>query len=466
MVSDRAADRRSAGSSRQDAPDAPEGAATTSRSLVWDVAALLQALSDTLASRYGVLAVQGELSGYTRAASGHAYFNLRAPDGSAALRCAMFRRAASLVDFAPRDGLQVELRGRLTLYEPRGELQMVVESMRLAGDGDLMARFLRLKARLQDEGLFDPARKRTISAYPRRLGLVTSLQAAVLRDVATALARRAPHVELIVYPALVQGPEAPAQLVRAIGQAAARAEVDTLLVCRGGGSLEDLWAFNDEAVVRAIAASPIPVISGVGHETDFTLADFAADLRAPTPTAAAELAAAARADSLAELGALALALRQRCITRLDRAGQRLDLAALRLARPGAAVQRHHEHLALLAQRWHAALPRRLDTEPARLHRLAERLGTATQSARQQRRQRLELLQARLEDLGPQQVLARGYAWLADAHGQALTQVRQVGAGQHIRARLADGSFTATVQGVWPADPDAAPPTEPVQRPLL
>jgi exodeoxyribonuclease VII large subunit len=429
------------------------------RALVWEVAGLLQALSDTLASRYGVVAVRGELSGYSRAASGHAYFNLRAPDGSAALRCAMFRRAAGLLDFVPRDGMQVELRGRLTLYEPRGELQMVVEAMRLGGDGDLMARFLRLKAQLEAEGLFDAARKRPVSAWPRRLGIVTSLQAAVLRDVASALTRRAPHVELIVYPSLVQGAEAPTQIVRAIAQAAERAEVDTLLVCRGGGSLEDLWAFNDEAVVRAVAASPIPVISGVGHETDFTLTDFAADLRAPTPTAAAELAAAPRSSSLEQLAALEQALHQRCRARLDRSAQTLDLAALRLARPGAALQRRHEQLALLGQRWQAALGRRIAAEPARLQRLHELLDGAARHALDARRQRLDLLQARLDALGPQQVLARGYAWLADAHGQAITQAAQLRSGQTIHARLADGGLTATIDAVDP--PGGAAPSTPL-----
>jgi exodeoxyribonuclease VII large subunit len=415
--------------------------------LVWDVAALLRALSDTLASRYGALAVRGELSGYSRAASGHAYFNLRAPDGSAALRCAMFRRAAGLLDFSPRDGMQVELRGRLAVYEPRGELQLVVESMAAAGDGELLARFLRLKARLDAEGLFDPARKRAITRYPRRIGLVTSLQAAVLRDVVSTLARRAPHVEVIVYPAAVQGAEAPAQLVRAIGLAATRGEVDTLLVCRGGGSLEDLWAFNDEGVVRAIAACPMPVISGVGHETDVTLGDFAADLRAPTPTAAAEFAAAARDASADELGALAQALRQRCHARLDRSAQTLDLAALRLARPGAVVQRHHERLALLGQRWQSALGGRLAIEPNRLDRLGDLLANAARGARRGQAQTLALLGARLEALGPQQVLSRGYAWLGDVQGRALSHVAQVGPGERFVATLSDGQLLATVDAV-------------------
>jgi exodeoxyribonuclease VII large subunit len=423
-----------------------------SRVLVWDVAALLRALSDTLASRYGAVAVRGELSGLSRAASGHVYFNLRAPDGSAALRCAMFRRAASLLGFSPRDGMQVELRGKLALYEPRGELQLIVESMSAAGDGELLARFLRLKARLDAEGLFDPARKRPLTAYPRRIGLVTSLQAAVLRDVASTLARRAPHVELIVYPAAVQGADAPPQLVRALTQAATRAEVDTLLVCRGGGSLEDLWAFNDESVVRAIAASPMPVISGVGHETDVTLADFAADLRAPTPTAAAEFAAAPRDASLEQLGALARALGQRCHARLDRAAQTLDLASLRLARPGALVQRRHEELALLGQRLQASLRNRLAGEPARVDRLSERLAAGLRVARVGKAQTLALLAARLETLGPRQVLARGYAWLGDAQGRALSHVSQVAAGERFTATLADGELLATVDQVRARQP--------------
>ncbi|HNB46209.1 MAG TPA: exodeoxyribonuclease VII large subunit, partial [Burkholderiaceae bacterium] len=266
-----------------------------SGALVWEVAALVQAVGDSLQARFGAVAVRGELAGFTRAASGHCYFTLKAPDGSAALRCAMFRRAASLVDFAPADGQAVELRGRLGVYEPRGELQFVVEAMRRAGAGALMEQFLRLKAQLAGEGLFDPTRKRPLPAYPRRLGVVTSLGAAALRDVATALARRAPQVELIVYPAPVQGADAPALIAQAIATANRRAEVEALIVCRGGGSLEDLWAFNDERVVRAVAGSALPVVCGVGHETDVTLADFAADLRAPTPTAAAELAAPERA---------------------------------------------------------------------------------------------------------------------------------------------------------------------------
>ena len=247
----------------------------------WSVAGLLQAVADALAARLGAVTVRGEISGFTRAASGHCYFTLKDSDGQAALlRCAMFRRAAGLLDFRPADGHQVELRGRITVYESRGELQCVVEAMARLGAGSLFELFLRLKSRLEAAGLFDAARKRPLPAHPRAVGVVTSLGAAALHDVLTAIRRRASHVRVVVYPSLVQGPEAPAQLVAAIAQAGQRAEVDVLIVCRGGGSLEDLWAFNDEAVVRALVACPIPVVCGVGHETDVTLAPGGRSARA------------------------------------------------------------------------------------------------------------------------------------------------------------------------------------------
>jgi exodeoxyribonuclease VII large subunit len=222
---------------------------------VWSVAALVQAASDALAARFSGCAVQGELSNFARAASGHCYFSLKDGEGAPALlRCAMFRRAATLLDFAPADGQRVELRGRLAVYEPRGELQFVVESMQRAGSGSLYEQFLRLKAQLEAQGLFDAARKRTIAAFPARIGVVTSLGAAALHDVLTALARRCPHVAVFVYPSQVQGHEAPASLVAALASANRHAEVDALILCRGGGAIEDLWAFNDERVVRAVAA--------------------------------------------------------------------------------------------------------------------------------------------------------------------------------------------------------------------
>jgi len=278
---------------------------------VWSVGALVGAVASLLEQELPACSVGGEISGFSRAASGHCYFTLKDPGGGAALRCAIFRRAAALLDFAPVEGQRVELRGRLAVYEPRGELQFIAEAMQSAGAGALYERFLRLRARLEAEGFFDPALKRPLPPHPRAIGVVTSLAGAVLHDVATTLARRSPHVQVVIYPSVVQGIDAPAALCQAIALAGRRGEVDILVVCRGGGSLEDLWAFNDERVVRAIRAAPMHVVSGVGHETDVTLADLAADLRAPTPTAAAELVAPATAALRQGLDGLAAALARR-----------------------------------------------------------------------------------------------------------------------------------------------------------
>lgn len=415
--------------------------------LVWSVAALVQAVGDALQSRFQGVAVRGELGSYTRAASGHCYFMLKAPDGSAALRCAMFRRAASLLDFAPRDGLEVELRGRLAVFEPRGELQLIVESMRRAGVGALMEQFLLLKARLEAEGLFDAARKRALTRWPRRLGVITSPDAAALRDVLTTLARRAPHVEIILYPTLVQGAEAPAQIVRSLALANRHGVADTLLLCRGGGSLEDLWAFNDERVVRAVAASSLPLICGVGHETDITLSDFAADLRAPTPTAAAELAAEPQQDALARLDQFNQQLQRAVQRRLERETQRLDRAALRLARPGEVLLRQRQRLEQQQQRLVRLLPARLAREHERLAPLQRRLQHGVQRQCQWQAQRLDLLAARLQALDPQALLARGYALLSDAAGRPLWSAQQAEPGQTLQVRLADGRLQVGVQAV-------------------
>ncbi len=413
--------------------------------LVWGVAALLHALGDALAARFSACTVRGEISGFSRAPSGHCYFSLKDADGQAALiRCAMFRRAATLLAFSPADGQQVEVRGRIALYEPRGELQFVVEAMQRGGAGALFEQFLRLKARLEAEGLFDAARKRPLPRFARRVGVVTSLAAAALHDVASAFARRSPQVELIVYPSPVQGSEAPAALVDAIALAARRAEVDLLIVCRGGGSLEDLWAFNDERVVRAIAACPIPVLCGVGHETDVTLADFAADLRAPTPTAAAELAAPSHLDCMAALQLLATALQQRVLRGLDGRRQRVDQAALRLARPTQLLRRQAQVLAMLQHRLASAARQARLARAQQERQSALRLRRAAAVLRTQQAQRLESLAARLDALGPRQVLARGYAWLSDAQGAALTSAAQAAPGQRIAATLADGRLSATV----------------------
>lgn len=418
--------------------------------LVWSVAGLVQAVADALAARFPVCVVRGELSAFARAASGHCYFCLKDADGAPALlRCAMFRRAASLLDFAPADGQLVELRGRLVVYEPRGELQFVVEGMQRAGAGALFEQFLRLKAKLEAQGLFAPERKRTIAAFPRRIGVVTSLAAAALRDVLTTLARRSPHVEVIVYPSPVQGAEAPAALVRALALAGERREVDTLLLVRGGGSLEDLWSFNDERVVRAIVECGVPVVCGVGHETDVTLADLAADLRAPTPTAAAELAAPATAACAEAIALLQRRAALRLHGALDTHSQRLDSLALRLARPAEGVRARHQQLALFGQRLVAAGARLAERRGAQLDQLGARLVRAARVDLEARARRLDAFGQRLDGLDPQHVLARGYAWLTDSEGRVLQSTRRLRIGQALQATLADGHAALTVAGVEP-----------------
>lgn len=421
--------------------------------LLWEVGALVQAVADAVAARFAVCAVRGELSGFSRASSGHCYFTLKDAQGaSASLRCAMFRRAATLLDFAPCDGQQVELRGRLGVYEPRGELQLVVESMRPAGAGGRYEQFLRLKNRLEAEGLFEANRKRPIAAFPRSIGVVTSLGAAVLHDVVTTLSRRAPHVNVVIYPSLVQGDEAPASLVEAIGLAARRGEVDTLIVCRGGGSIEDLWPFNDERVVRAIVASPIPVVCGVGHETDISLADFAADLRAPTPTAAAELVAPATASCLSELAARADAMVRRLRRNLDGQAQRLDGVAMRLARPAEVLRRRGQQLDYLGQRLASAARRGIELRAARAEQIETRLRRASAVGTASGAQRLSALAARLQALDPTRVLARGYAWLADESGTPVQSVHRLRLNAVVRAVLCDGSAQVRVDRIDPSPP--------------
>ena len=413
------------------------------------------ATADALAARFGSVTVRGELSGFSRAASGHCYFTLKDAAGApGVLRCAMFRRAASLVDFAPADGQQVDLRGRLGVYEARGELQVVVESLQRVGAGILFEEFLRLRARLEAQGLFDAARKRPLPAFPRALGVVTSLQAAALRDVLTTLRRRAPHVHVVVYPSPVQGADAPPALAEALALAGRRAEVDTVLLVRGGGSLEDLWAFNDERVVRAVAGCPMPVVCGVGHETDFTLCDLAADLRAPTPTAAAELAAPARDELLAQLDARSAQLRRSVARTLQQHAQRVDMLALRMGQPARALGGQAERLHSLQRRLQRAVAQHQQRLAAGLPPLAQRLSRSVAVHLQQQHRGLAAAQDRLQALDPQRVLRRGYAWVQAADGRAVLSVQGLQPGQHVRAVWADGSAQAqirTVEPLLPAD---------------
>lgn len=412
---------------------------------IWQVGALCRAIADALDARFNPVAVRGEVSGFSRAASGHCYFSLK--DESGQIRCAMFRRAASLLDFAPRDGELVEVRGRLGVYEPRGDLQLIVESMTRAGQGALFEQFLRLKAKLEAEGLFDAARKRELPLMPRGIGVVTSLGAAALHDVATALQRRVPHIPVTVAPASVQGAGAPAELVSALQQLyalAGQGRLDVILLVRGGGSIEDLWAFNDERLARTLVQSPVPVVCGVGHETDFTIADFVADLRAPTPTAAAELVAEPRVTWLGALDLLRERLQDAQRACLDRQSQRLDLAASRLGRPSGLVARQRLALSSQAQRLRYAVSHELVQRRRDLQQLEQAWPQTLHRSLQGQQQRLDRAALRLQLLDPSLVLQRGYAWLTDAQGRTITRVGQTHAGQALQATLADGKVDLTV----------------------
>lgn len=430
---------------------------------VWQVGALCRAVADALEARFNPVTVQGEISGYSRASSGHCYFSVKDEQGQ--IRCAMFRRAASLLDFSPRDGELVELRGRLGVYEQRGDLQLIVESMRRAGQGALFEQFLRLKAKLEAMGLFDAARKKPLPLMPRAIGVVTSLGAAALHDVVTALRRRVPHIPVIVSPALVQGSQAGVDLVRALsalyrltqpGSTAgtrsvvtATPPIDVILLVRGGGSMEDLWAFNDEALAHCIVQSPVPVICGVGHETDFTIADFCADLRAPTPTAAAELVSQSQ-----EVWQRALLLLQKRLgdatdRRMDIYGQRLDFVGSRLGRPSAGLAQAQSRLVLQHQCLRHAAETRIRQCRMELQAMQTRFPTALRSSLQGQQRGLEQLGLRLQLLDPTLVLQRGYAWLRDANGHAITSVRQTYPGLAIKASLADGEVDLTVSDADP-----------------
>jgi exodeoxyribonuclease VII large subunit len=403
---------------------------------IWAVGALCRAVADVLDSRFNPVAVRGEISGFTRAASGHCYFTLK--DASGQLRCAMFKRAAQMLDFRPVDGELVEIKGRLGVYEPRGELQMVVEHMRRAGQGAWFEQFLKLKAKLEAEGLFDAERKRPIKTMPRGIGVVTSLGAAALHDVATALQRRVPHIPVVLAPSLVQGPDAPPTLVQALQQLGQQPNIDVILLVRGGGSMEDLWAFNDENLARAIVSSPVPIICGVGHETDFTIADFCADLRAPTPTAAAEMCAVPQAELLSNLQLWGNALQTIAHRHLDTQEQRLDRAQARLGRPSEGLSTEKMQLLRLQQRLGQAMQTRTQRCHNELATLASGLARVVQQTPAFARERFHRAELRLQLLDPKLVLQRGFAWLSDAEGQAVTSVAQTKEGQALQATLADG----------------------------
>lgn len=428
------------------------------------VAQLNQAVGQLLERSIPALWVRGEISNFTQAASGHWYFTLK--DSRASVRAVMFRSRASAVGFVPRAGDQVEIRARVSLYEPRGDYQLQADAMRRAGLGNLYEAFLRLKEQLASEGLFDPARKREPVRLPRAIGVITSLHAAALRDVLSALARRAPQVPVIIYPAPVQGADAASKLAAQLRLANERAEVDTLLLVRGGGSIEDLWSFNDEDLARQVAVSEIPVISGVGHETDFTIVDFVSDLRAPTPTAAAELACAPRAELLGRVMQTLQTMVRGQQRRLERAAQRLDRATAQLVSPAQRLQHQRERLNSLQYRlasaWSAPQGRRTarvnllaqrlshrvpDTGRAaeRLAGAVRRLGQAQARLLVERRNRLAAASAQLRALDPGNTLARGYAIARDEQGRIVRNAAALSAGQPLDLSFAQGGAQVQVQ---------------------
>lgn len=433
---------------------------------VLTVSALNQAVSRMLERSFPLTWIAGEISNFTRAASGHWYFTLK--DDAAQVRAVMFRGRAQYADFMPREGDRVEVRALVTLYAPRGDYQLSVEAIRRAGVGNLYEAFLQLKEKLAAEGLFDPARKRPLPAFARTIGIVTSPQAAALRDILTTLQRRAPHVRAILYPTPVQGEGAANKIAQAIATASARAECDVLLVCRGGGSIEDLWSFNHEIVARTIVGCDIPVIVGVGHETDFTIADFAADVRAPTPTAAAELAATPRTEWLARLQTEADDMRRALKRQLSDSAQTLDWLSRRLISPSATIahkqmklqnlQARLGHatriplgkaqfaLAHLRNRWLTQFP---DTriQRARVAEHARRLSNQMKTRNATQEQRLRALSAQLEMLNPQRTLERGYAIISDEKGHIVRAPQELRPRQNVTVRLADGTAQIGIASV-------------------
>lgn len=396
---------------------------------ILSVGDLNRAIAASLEDRFDTVWVSGEISNFKAYDSGHWYFSLKDEEGQ--IRCVMFRGRNGQVGFMPQSGDLVEVSASLGMYVPRGDIQLTIQTLRRAGMGGLYEAFLKLKAKLAKEGLFDEDRKREIPTHPRAIGIVTSPQAAALKDVLSTLARRAPHIPIVIYPTLVQGPDAPAGIIAALKAAEKENAVDVILMVRGGGSIEDLWAFNDEHLAYAIADSSIPVVSGVGHETDFTIADFVADLRAPTPTGAAELAAPRRDQMLQELDAIMQALLQRVNQRIEREAQTLDQLALRLSHALPNPDRMREQIASWQQRLNQAWSVRMENW--------KRNQTHYQS--------------QLEMLNPQRTLERGYAVILNKEHdqlQAVRNTKELMLEKTYQVRLAEGEaeiqFSKVTQG--------------------
>jgi exodeoxyribonuclease VII large subunit len=433
------------------------------RPAVISVSELNRNVRDLLERGFPLLWVAGEISNFTRAASGHCYFSLK--DKNAQVRCVMFKQKTLHLDWKPENGMQVEVRALVTLYEARGEFQLNVETLRRSGLGALYEAFEKLKAKLEAEGLFEPARKRPLPLFPRAIGIVTSPQAAALRDVLTTLRRRMASTPVIIYPTPVQGEGAGQKISEAIAQAGRRGECDVLIICRGGGSIEDLWPFNEEIVARAMAACPIPIVSGVGHEPDFTIADFVADRRAPTPTAEAELASPNRIELLSNLGLFYSRLQRLLIRTLESRMQQLDYLSRRLQHPAARLQNQQAHLGQLMLRLKNAWWRHTDNCRWRVRELqqglkvpdtaltvqhqrdlAQRLRLAGTRNLEVAHARLQILTTQLAQLNPQSVLERGYSMVQTAAGDIVRDSAQVALDAEVKMTFARGRARARITG--------------------
>jgi len=438
---------------------------------IWTVASLVGRIRQQVETAYSDIWVEGEISNCRPANSGHIYLTLK--DADAQLPVVLFRRQAQLLRFRPADGLAVLVRGRVSVYESRGQLQLIAETMEPRGAGSLQLAFEQLKARLLAEGLFDTSRKRPLPAFPRCIGVITSPTGAVIRDIVNVVRRRHAPLNLLVYPAVMQGPSSPSSVARAIRWFNRNPQhADLILIARGGGSLEDLASFNDEALARIIAASDLPVVSAIGHETDFTIADFVADLRAPTPSAAAELITTAQHRIEERVDLLFLRVRRamrfhllearqrysrisapavlaRVSAGIDRRGQRVDELTLHLERASTRLLRlRADRLRLLTDRLRRQdISLRLAATHRRLERSTGRLERAAAESIALRRARLHAVTARLQALSPLSVLARGYALVYSADGTLLRSATETAPGQTIRARLATGSLVAQVRGI-------------------
>ncbi len=387
---------------------------------VLSVSELNRLAKEVLEQSFPLFWVSGEISNLTRAASGHWYFSLK--DAGAQVRCVMFRGRNSYLDWTPKEGDKVEARALVTLYEARGDFQLTIEFLQRAGAGALFEAFEKLKAKLQQEGLFDAAFKQKIPTHPKQIGIVTSPDAAALHDVLTTLRRRMPSIPVVIYPTPVQGKGAAGQIAKAIDTAHERSECDVLIICRGGGSMEDLWQFNEELVARAIANCRIPTISGVGHETDFTICDFVADTRAATPTAAAELASPSRESLFNKLTQLGFQLNKTSQDNLRQRAQMLDYLARRLVSPGQQIAQQKQQLA----------------------QLAHRLGLNIKQQLQRQQNNLNQIEQNLHHLNPQGVLSRGYAFAQTKDGKIINSSAQIKAGETINLTFGVGEVEAVV----------------------